>query len=75
MPHRTADHARRDFSHAWVVCNDRKTGQKHEGRQGHAATELLTKKIMSEVQKDSEDISAGKGQLKKIQHTRILSGI
>jgi hypothetical protein len=30
---------------------------------------------MSEVQKDSQDISAGTGQFKKILHTRILSGI
>jgi hypothetical protein len=58
-----------DFSHALVVCNDSKTGRKREGRQGPTATELLTKKrqngrqniifdVMSEVQKDSQDVSA-----------------
>jgi hypothetical protein len=55
-----------------VVCSNSKTGQKLGGRNGSAATELLMKKrqnghqnvifdIMSEVQKDSQDISAGKG--------------
>jgi hypothetical protein len=60
-----------------VVCNDSKTGRKQEGRQGLAATELLTKNIkigaktsfsdvMSEVQKYLQDVSAGKGQYLKI---------
>jgi hypothetical protein len=31
--------------------------------------------VMSEVQKDLQDVSAGIGQLKKIQHIRILSRI
>jgi hypothetical protein len=60
--------AQRDFSHAWVVCNDSKTSRKREGRQGCAATELLMKKhqnvifdIMSEVQKYLQDVSAGIG--------------
>jgi hypothetical protein len=64
--------APRDFSHAWVVCNDSKTGRKREGRQGCAATELLMKKrqnghqnvifdIVSEVQKDLQDVSVGIG--------------
>jgi hypothetical protein len=51
-----------------VVCNDSKTGQKREGQQGRAATELQTKNVkmsffdmMSEVQ-DLQDVSAGIGQ-------------
>jgi hypothetical protein len=36
--------ARRDFSHAWLVCNDCKTGWKREGWQSCSATELLKKK-------------------------------
>jgi hypothetical protein len=31
--------------------------------------------IMSEVQKDLQDVSSGIGQFKKIRHIRILSGI
>jgi hypothetical protein len=32
--------------------------------------------VMSEVQKDSQDVSAGKGRFSKnIRHIRILSGI
>jgi hypothetical protein len=66
--------ARPDFSHAWVVCNGSKTGRKRESRQSSDATELLTKKwvkisvamsffdVMSEVQKDSQDVSTGLGQ-------------
>jgi hypothetical protein len=36
--------ARPDFSSARVVCNNSKTSRKRVGRNGSAATELLTKK-------------------------------
>jgi hypothetical protein len=60
----------RDVSCARVVCNDSKTGRKQEGRKGRAVTDFLTKNIkmdvktsffdiMSEVPKDSQDISSG----------------
>jgi hypothetical protein len=64
--------ARRDFSCALVVCNSSKTSRKGECWNVSAATELLTKKcqnviffVMSEVQKDSQDVSAGIGQFFK----------
>jgi hypothetical protein len=67
--------ARRDFSRARVVHNSCKTGRKRGWWQSSDATELLTKKrqngcqnvffdVMSEVQKDLEDVSAGIGKIK-----------
>jgi hypothetical protein len=65
---------RQDFSGDRVVCNDSKTGLMRVGRQGRTAIEPLTKMdvnlsffdVMSEVQKDSQDVYAGRGQFKKI---------
>ncbi len=58
-----------DFSHPQGVCNSSKTEQKGGGWQGGATVRLLAKlhpnvhqniifEVMSEVQKDLEDISA-----------------
>jgi hypothetical protein len=65
MLHRTADHGPVDFSCTREVCNDSKlAGSWKVGRV--TLRELLMKKpqngcqnIMSEVQKDSQDLSAG----------------
>jgi hypothetical protein len=67
--------ARRNFSCVRLVCNRSKTGRKRGWRQRSDATEILTKNIkmyvktsffdvMSEVQKDFKDVSAGIGQIK-----------
>ncbi len=59
-----------------MVFKSCKTEQKGVGQQGRAATGLLTKKflndikisfcnIMSEVRKDSEDVSTGIGNFNK----------
>jgi hypothetical protein len=65
-----------------VVCNSSKTSQKWRGGQSQAAAENLTKNvkmslfdIMSEVQKDLEDVSAGKGQLKKIINKNFVQNL
>jgi hypothetical protein len=69
--------ARRDFSRHQVVCIHSKTKRKGRDRQYVFAARLLTKKrqngrktsffdIVSEVQKDLQDVSAGIGQFKKI---------
>ncbi len=66
-----------DFFRAQVVCNDSKTGRKREVQKGLAATDFLTKNVkmniktsffdvMSEVQKDLQDVFAGKINFKKI---------
>jgi hypothetical protein len=65
--------ARRDFSRHQVVGIHSKTKRKGRDRQYFFAAQLLTKKVkmdvktsffdvMSEVQKDSQDVSAGIGQ-------------
>jgi hypothetical protein len=65
----------RDFSRPRVACNSSKTKRKGGGQKNSAAAGLLTKnhqkvlqnvifEVMSEVQKDSEDISAEIGILK-----------
>jgi hypothetical protein len=60
-----------------VVCNNSKTERKG-GRQGGTADGLLTKicqnGVVSEVHKDSEDISAGIG-IFEIKYISILSKI
>jgi hypothetical protein len=59
-----------------LVGNKSKTGRKRGGQNGSAAIELLTKDfkmdvktsffdILSEVQKDSQDVSAGIGKFLK----------
>jgi hypothetical protein len=66
----------RNFSCAQVVCISSKTSAKQGGLQGLAENRLLTKKqqngrqnvifeVMSEVQKDLEDVSARIGKLLK----------
>jgi hypothetical protein len=63
-----------DFSGVRVVCNDSKTGRRRVGWQGRTAVEPLTKMdvklsffdVMSEVQKDLQDVYAEIGQFKKI---------
>jgi hypothetical protein len=68
----------RDFSRAKVVCINSKTGRKGLGSTGDAAAGLLMKKrqnghlnvifeVMSEVQKDPEDVSAGIGPKKSVK--------
>jgi hypothetical protein len=54
--------ARQDFSHAWVVCNSSKTGQKGGDRQSRASSFL---EVMSEVQNNLGYVFAGKGQFLK----------
>ncbi len=74
-PHCLGTTARQGFSHAKVVCNSCKTGQKRGWWQSSDTTELLMKNVkmdiktsffdvMLDVQKDLEDVSAGIGQIK-----------
>ncbi len=69
--------ARRDFFRSRVVCIHSKTKRKGgRGQQYVSAARLLTKNVkmdvktsffdvMSEVQKDLQDVTAGKGHLKE----------
>jgi hypothetical protein len=71
-----------DFSHPQGIYNSSKTELKGGGSAGDAAAGILTKihqngiktsffEVMSEVQKDPEDISAGIGQ-KKLLSTQYV---
>jgi hypothetical protein len=66
----------------WSAITVKPVKSRGGGWQSHAAAENLTKNvkmslfdIISEVQKDLEDVSAGKGQFKKIMNKNFVQNL